>query len=121
MERARELAKRLSAKLAIIDKRRDKPGVAHAMHIIGKVKNKNVFIVDDMIDTAGTITGATRALLDKGARAVYAICTHPVLSGPAIERLSGSNFKPVLVVNTIPLNGKVKVCKKVKIVSIASL
>ena len=121
VERARAFAKRLSAKLAIIDKRRDKPGVAHAMHIIGNVKNKNVFIVDDMIDTAGTITEATRALVDKGARAVYAICTHPVLSGPAIERLSGANIKQVLVVNTIPLNGKEKVCKKIKILSIASL
>ena len=121
VERARAFAKRLSAKLAIIDKRRDKPGVAHAMHIIGNVKNKNVFIVDDMIDTAGTITEATRALVDKGARAVYAICTHPVLSGPAIERLSGANIKQVLVVNTIPLNGKEKACKKIKILSIASL
>ena len=121
VERARAFAKRLSAKLAIIDKRRDKPGVAQAMHIIGNVKNKNVFIVDDMIDTAGTITEATRALVDKGARAVYAICTHPVLSGPAIERLSGANIKQVLVVNTIPLNGKEKVCKKIKILSIASL
>ena len=121
VERARAFAKRLSAKLAIIDKRRDKPGVAQAMHIIGNVKNKNVFIVDDMIDTAGTITEATRALVDKGARAVYATCTHPVLSGPAIERLSGANIKQVLVVNTIPLNGKEKVCKKIKILSIASL
>ena len=121
VERARAFAKRLSAKLAIIDKRRDKPGVAQAMHIIGNVKNKNVFIVDDMIDTAGTITEATRALLDQGARTVYATCTHPVLSGPAIERLSGSNIKQVLVVNTIPLNGKEKVCKKIKILSIASL
>ena len=121
VERARAFAKRLSAKLAIIDKRRDKPGVAQAMHIIGNVKNKNVFIVDDMIDTAGTITEATRALVDKGARAVYATCTHPVLSGPAIERLSGANIKQVLVVNTIPLNGKEKACKKIKILSIASL
>ena len=121
VERARAFAKRLSAKLAIIDKRRDKPGVAQAMHIIGNVKNKNVFIVDDMIDTAGTITEATRALLDQGARTVYATCTHPVLSGPAIERLSGSNIKQVLIVNTIPLNGKEKVCKRIKILSIASL
>jgi ribose-phosphate pyrophosphokinase len=121
VERARAFAKRLSAKLAIIDKRRDKPGVAQAMHIIGKVKDKNVFIVDDMIDTAGTITEATRALLDKGARTVYATCTHPVLSGPAIERLSGSNIKQVIVINTIPLNGKEKLCKRIKILSIASL
>jgi ribose-phosphate pyrophosphokinase len=74
-----------------------------------------------MIDTAGTITEATRALVDQGAQAVYAICTHPVLSGPAIERLSGANIKQVLVVNTIPLNGKEKVCKKIKVLSIASL
>ncbi|MDP6625795.1 MAG: ribose-phosphate pyrophosphokinase, partial [Nitrospinota bacterium] len=96
VERARALGRKLNAELAIIDKRRDKPGVANAMHIIGNVKNKNVFIVDDMIDTAGTITEATQALMESGARAVYATCTHPVLSGPAVERLSNSNVKQVL-------------------------
>lgn len=121
VERARAFGKRLSASLAIIDKRRDKPGVSEAMNIIGNVKNKNVFIVDDMIDTAGTIAEATQALLKNGAKAVYATCTHPVLSGPALERLSKSKIKEVLVVNTIPLNGKEKKCKKIKILSIASL
>ena len=121
VERARAFAKRLSSTLAIIDKRRDKPGVAEAMHIIGNVKKKNVFIVDDMIDTAGTITEATKALLKNGARSVYAICTHPVLSGPAVERLSNSDIKQVLVINTIPLNGKEKVCKKIKVLSIGAL
>lgn len=121
VERARAFGKRLSASLAIIDKRRDKPGVAEAMNIIGNVKNKNVFIVDDMIDTAGTISQATKALLDNGAKAVYATCTHPVLSGPALERLSNSKIKEVLVVNTIPLNGKLKFCKKIKVLSIAPL
>ena len=121
VERARAFAKRLSSTLAIIDKRRDKPGVAEAMHIIGNVKNKNVFIVDDMIDTAGTITEATKALLKNGARSVYAICTHPVLSGPAVKRLSNSDIKQVLVINTIPLNGKEKVCKKIKVLSIGAL
>ena len=121
VERARAFAKRLSTTLAIIDKRRDKPGVANAMHIIGNVKNKNVFIVDDMIDTAGTITEATQALMESGARAVYATCTHPVLSGPAVERLSNSNVKQVLVINTIPLNGKEKICNKIKTLSIAPL
>ena len=121
VERARAFAKRLSSTLAIIDKRRDKPGVAEAMHIIGNVKKKNVFIVDDMIDTAGTITEATKALIKNGARSVYAICTHPVLSGPAVERLSNSDIKQVLVINTIPLNGKEKVCKKIKVLSIGAL
>ncbi len=121
VERARAFAKRLSSTLAIIDKRRDKPGVAEAMHIIGNVKKKNVFIVDDMIDTAGTITEATKALLKNGARSVYAICTHPVLSGPAVKRLSNSDIKQVLVINTIPLNGKEKVCKKIKVLSIGAL
>lgn len=121
VERARAFGKRLSASLAIIDKRKDKPGVSEAMNIIGNVKNKNVFIVDDMIDTAGTIAGATQALLKNGAKAVYATCTHPVLSGPALERLSKSKIKEVLVVNTIPLNGKEKKCKKIKILSIAPL
>lgn len=121
VERARAFAKRLSSTLAIIDKRRDKPGVAEAMHIIGNVKKKNVFIVDDMIDTAGTITEATKALIKNGARSVYAICTHPVLSGPAVKRLSNSDIKQVLVINTIPLNGKEKVCKKIKVLSIGAL
>jgi ribose-phosphate pyrophosphokinase len=121
VERARAFGKRLSANLAIIDKRRLKPGVAEAMNIVGDVKNKNVFIIDDMIDTAGTLTEATKALLNNGAKAVYATCTHPVLSGPAIERISKSNIKEVIVINTIPLNGKEKICKKIKTLSIAPL
>lgn len=121
VERARAFAKRLSASLAIVDKRRDGPGVAEAMNIVGDVKNKTVFIVDDMIDTAGTITSATKALLENGAKAVYATCTHPVLSEPALERLSKSKIKEVIAINTIPLNGKEKICKKIKILSIAPL
>ncbi len=121
VERARAFGKRLSANLAIIDKRRLKPGVAEAMNIVGDVKNKNVVIIDDMIDTAGTLTEATKALLKDGAKAVYATCTHPVLSGPAIERISKSNIKEVIVINTIPLNGKEKICNKIKTLSIAPL
>ncbi len=121
VERARAFGKRLSANLAIIDKRRLKPGVAEAMNIVGDVKNKNVVIIDDMIDTAGTLTEATKALLNNGAKAVYATCTHPVLSGPAIERISKSNIKEVIVINTIPLNGKEKICNKIKTLSIAPL
>jgi ribose-phosphate pyrophosphokinase len=121
VERARAFGKRLSANLAIIDKRRLKPGVAEAMNIVGDVKNKNVVIIDDMIDTAGTLTEATKALLNNGAKAVYATCTHPVLSGPAIERISKSHIKEVIVINTIPLNGKEKICNKIKTLSIAPL
>lgn len=121
VERARAFAKRLSANLAIIDKRREKPGHAEAMNIIGEVKNKNVFIVDDMIDTAGTLTEAAKALLDNGAKTVYATCTHPVLSGSALEKISESGIKKVIVINTIPLNGKEKTCKKIKTLTIGPL
>lgn len=121
VERARAFGKRLSANLAIIDKRREKPGQAEAMNIVGEVKNKNVIIVDDMIDTAGTLTEAAKALLDNGAKAVYATCTHPVFSGSAPDKISKSRIKEVIVMNTIPLNGKEKNCKKIKTLSIGPL
>jgi len=103
VERARATAKRLNAALAIIDKRRDGPNVAKVMHIVGDVADRDCLIVDDMIDTAGTLTEAVSALLDHGARRVVAACTHPVLSGPAYERIDGSGLEELVVSNTIPI------------------
>lgn len=101
--RARKFAERLDAALAIIDKRRPKANVAEVMNIIGEVEGKNVILIDDMIDTAGTITQAVKALKQFGAKDVYACCTHPVLSGPAIERLKESDIKEIVVLDTILL------------------
>ena len=118
--RARELADRLAAPLAIIDKRRPEPNVAEVMNVIGKVVGKTAIIVDDMIDTAGTITLGAQALLDRGAKAIYACCTHPVLSGPAIERLKAAPIQEVVVTNTIPLRESQKL-DKIKVLSVATL
>ncbi len=117
--RARALAERVHAPLAIIDKRRPMPNVAEVMHIIGDVKGKTVVMIDDIIDTAGTITLGAQALMDRGAKEVYACCTHPVLSGPAIERLAKSPIKEVVVTNTIPLGPKK--LDKIKVLSVAPL
>lgn len=106
VERARACAKRLGGSLAIIDKRRIGPNLSQTMHIVGDVKEKNVIIIDDLIDTAGTITQAVNALMENGARKVYASCTHPVLSGPAMERIEGSRLEGVVVTNTIALGEK---------------
>jgi ribose-phosphate pyrophosphokinase len=121
VERARAFAKQLNTTLAIIDKRRDKPGVAKVMNIIGDIRGKRVMIVDDIIDTAGTLIEATNALLANGAKEVYACCTHPVLSGPAIERIANSPLKEVTVSNTIPLNDHQKSCNKIKVLSVSKL
>ncbi|HDD45301.1 MAG TPA: ribose-phosphate pyrophosphokinase, partial [Candidatus Desulfofervidus auxilii] len=102
VERARAFAKRLGANLAIIDKRRDAPNIAEAVNVIGDIKEKTVIILDDMVDTAGTLTEAAHVLLERGAKEVYACCTHPVLSGPALERLMKSPIKRLVVTNTIP-------------------
>lgn len=118
--RARSLAERLHAPLAIIDKRRPKPNVAEVMNIIGDVQGKRVIMIDDIIDTAGTITLGAQALLDNGATEVYACCTHPVLSGPAVERLQKSPIKEVVVTNTIPLPQDKRI-NKIKVLSIAPL
>ncbi|MGB9840555.1 ribose-phosphate diphosphokinase [Thermovenabulum sp.] len=118
--RARELANRLNASIAIIDKRRPEPNVAEVMNIIGNVKGKTVIIIDDIIDTAGTITLGAEALLERGAKEVYACCTHPVLSGPAIERLRKSMIKEVVVTNTIALDEEKKI-EKIKVLSVAPL
>lgn len=121
VERARSYAKHLGADLAIIDKRREKPNQAQAMNVIGDVKGKIALVVDDMIDTAGTMVAASRVLLDKGAKDVIAAATHPVLSGPAIERITASEFSKVLVTDTVPLGDKVKACPKLHVLSVASI
>ena len=121
VERARAYAKRLNASLAIIDKRRDKPNQASAMHVIGDVQDKVAIVLDDMIDTAGTMVAAGEVLLKNGAREVMACSTHAVLSGPAIERLNNSPFSQVLVTDTIPLGDKIAACPKIKVLSIAGL
>ncbi|MBN2910670.1 ribose-phosphate diphosphokinase [Polycladomyces sp. WAk] len=118
--RARKLAERLEAPIAIIDKRRPEPNVAEVMNIVGDVKGKKAIIIDDIIDTAGTITLAANALLEQGAKEVYACCTHPVFSGPAIDRIRQANIKEMVVTNTIPLP-KEKQLDKIKVLSVASL
>ncbi|MCX7913642.1 MAG: ribose-phosphate pyrophosphokinase [Thermodesulfovibrionales bacterium] len=121
VERARDFAKRLKASLAIIDKRREVTNVSKVMHVIGDVTNRDAVILDDLIDTAGTITQAAQAIKEKGARKVYAACTHAVLSGPAIERINNSIFEEVIVTDTIPVEDKLKTCKKLKVLSISAL
>jgi len=121
VERARAFAKRLGAFLAIIDKRRDQPNVSQAMNIIGEVEGRKAIILDDMVDTAGTLTEAARALIEKGCSAIYACCTHPVLSGPAIERITHSPIEQLVVTNTIPLREEAKKCPKIKVLSVADL
>jgi ribose-phosphate pyrophosphokinase len=120
-ERARAFAKRLDAGLAIIDKRRSGPNVSEVMHIIGDVDNEVCLIVDDMIDTAGTLCQAARALKDQGAREVYASATHAVLSGPALERINESCLREVVVTNTIPVAEKISGCPKLRCLSVADL
>lgn len=120
-ERARAFAKRLNAGLAIIDKRRSAANISEVMHIIGDVSGKTCIVVDDMIDTAGTLCQAASALKEHGAGDIYATATHPVLSGPAIERINDSCLKEVLVSNTIPVDEKVQECQKLSVVSVARL
>jgi ribose-phosphate pyrophosphokinase len=121
VERARAFAKRLNAGLAIIDKRREAPNVAEAMNIIGEVENKNAIILDDMVDTAGTLTQAAQAIKNRGSIGIHACCTHPVLSGPAIERIEASSIDSLIVANTIPLNDNARNCEKIVSLSIAEL
>ena len=121
VERARAFAKRLNAGLAIVDKRRSAPNKAKAMAVIGDVKDKTVIIQDDMIDTAGTITEAVNAIMERGAREVHACCAHPVLSGPAVDRINASPLTSVVCTDTIPLNEKAAACSKIKVLSISSL
>ncbi len=120
VQRARDLAERIGASIAIIDKRRPEPNVAEIMHIIGDIRGKNVIMIDDIIDTAGTITQGAVALKELGAEDIYACCTHPVLSGPAVDRLADAPIREVLVTNTIPLPES-KMIEKIKILSVAPL
>jgi ribose-phosphate pyrophosphokinase len=120
--RARALAKRLGdADLAIIDKRRPKANESEVMNIIGDVKGKNCVVVDDLVDTAGTLCKAASALKDQGARSVSAYCTHPVLSGNAIENISNSVLDELVVTDTIPLSEAARQCKQIRQVSIATM
>jgi len=121
MERARAYAKRLDCSLAMIDKRRPSPNVSEVMNVVGDVKGKKAVLVDDMVDTAGTITQGARALMENGAKETYTCCTHPLLSGDAIERLEKSPIKEIIVTDTIPLRGKAKECKKIEVLSVAAL
>lgn len=121
VERARAYAKRLNARMAIVDKRRSAPNVAEIMNIIGEVDGCDVLIVDDMIDTGGTLVQAAEALKGFGARRVYSVATHPVLSGPAITRISESCIEEVIVSNTIPLTSAGRACPKLKVLSAARI
>ncbi len=119
--RARALAKRLNCDLAIIDKRRPKANVSEVMNIIGEVEGRNCVIMDDMVDTAGTLTKAAEVLKERGAKKVIAYCTHAVLSGPAIDRIAKSPLDELVVTDTIPLSDKAKGCKKIRQLSCAAL
>jgi ribose-phosphate pyrophosphokinase len=121
VERARAFAKRLDASLAIIDKRREKPNVAEIMNIVGDVKDKTAVLLDDMVDTAGTITQAANALRDNGASQVFAACTHPVLSGKAVDKIETSALREMVVTDTIPLSDIAKSSGKIKALSVSEL
>ena len=121
VERARAIAKRINAGLAIVDKRRTAPNEANVMHVIGEVKDRTVLILDDIIDTAGTLVHTVDALIAKGAKKVYAAGVHGVLSGPALDRIQNSAIEQVLITNTTPLEEKLKRCDKLKPLSVAPL
>jgi ribose-phosphate pyrophosphokinase len=121
VERARAYSKRLDASLAIIDKRRSAPNVSEVMHLIGDVKGKDAVIVDDMIDTAGTLVQAARAVMEAGAKSVSASASHGVFSGQAIQRIEDSPLTEVLITDTIPLSEAGRACKKIKVLSVARL
>ncbi len=121
VERSRFLAKKMNAPLAIIDKRREDVDVTEVMHVIGDVRDRTALITDDMIDTGGTLVKAAEALLDNGARRVYAAATHPVLSGPAVERICKSPIEEVVVTNSIPLRPEAQNCGRIRVLSIADL
>jgi ribose-phosphate pyrophosphokinase len=119
--RARALAKQLGCDLAIIDKRRPKANVSEVMHIIGEIEGRNCVIMDDMIDTAGTLVKAAEVLKERGAKRVYAYCTHPILSGPALERIKNSHLDEVVITNTIPLHREAASCGNIRQLSVAFL
>ena len=119
--RARALAKQLGCELAIIDKRRPRANVSEVMHVIGDIESRNCVIMDDMIDTAGTLVKAAEVLKERGAKNVYAYCTHAVFSGPAIERIASSMLDEVVITNTVPLQAAGRNCRKVRQLSVAFL
>jgi len=120
--RARALAKQLGCDMAIIDKRRPRANVSEVMHVIGDIEGRNCVIMDDMIDTAGTLVKAAEVLKDRGAKKVYAYCTHPIFSGPAIERIAqGEALDEVVITNTIPLSEQARACQKIRQLSVAPL
>ena len=119
VERARAFAKRIDCSMAIIDKRRSGPNVAKALHLIGDVRDKQAIIVDDMIDTAGTLTQGVDSLLNNGAKRVFAVATHALFSGPAIQRITESGLEKVIVTDTIPLSEKSRECGKIVVTSMA--
>jgi ribose-phosphate pyrophosphokinase len=121
VERARAYAKRLNSSLAIIDKRREAPNVSQVMNIIGDVDGRIAVLVDDMVDTGGTLARAAYALIEKGAKAVYACCTHPVLSGRSVDVLMESPIEEMIVTDSIPLREEAKKCPKIKVLSISRL
>jgi ribose-phosphate pyrophosphokinase len=121
VERARSFAKRLQCSIAIIDKRREAANVSQLMNVIGEVKGKDTIILDDMIDTGGTIIQASTALMEKGSEQVIAACSHAVLSGSAVEKVNNSVIKELIVTNTIPFDSKKEQCKKLTVLSIAPL
>jgi ribose-phosphate pyrophosphokinase len=121
VERTRAYSKRLGASLAIVDKRRERANVSEVMHVIGDVKGRDCIIVDDLIDTAGTLCNAARAVMERGAKRVVAVATHGVLSGPAVQRIQDSPLDEVVVTNSIPLSEEALASKKIKTVSIARL
>jgi len=121
VERARFFAKKMDAALAIVDKRRVEMNVAEVMHVIGDVHGRSCLVIDDLIDTAGTLVKTAQALLNNGASAVYACCSHPVLSGPAIDNIVNSPLTEVVVTNTIPLSERARQVSKIKVLTIAGL
>ena len=121
VERARAYAKRLGAGIAIVDKRRLRPNESEVMHVVGEVKGKVAIILDDMVDTAGTMCQAAQALKDQGAKEVHGMATHPVLSGPALERINNSVLKSLVITDTIPLREEARNIKKIKVLSVAEL
>lgn len=121
MVRARRLAEQLDAPIAIIDKRRPKPNVAEAMNLIGDVNGKTAIIIDDMVDTAGTLTSGIKMLRDKGATKVYAACAHGILSGPAIDRLKAADLEEFICTNTIDQTEKRDLYEEMTVISVAPL
>ena len=121
VERSRALAKRLGAPLAIIDKRREGPNVTEVMRVIGAVRGQTCLIIDDMVDTAGTLVKGVEALINKGAASVYACCTHAVLSGSAVDRINDSSLKELVVTDSIPLTPKAQACDKIRQLSVSNL